>query len=411
MTAITRRRLGGIAAASLALPAAAQPHGKPIQLWHIFNLETDMIHGGIRAWNEANPGQPIVARVLPFAQLTAELIKAIATGEVPDLVTINNPDTVGYAARGALEDITPLVDASASLKADRFYKDPWSTVVWRGRVHGIPRESNTLGLYVNLDMLGAAGLQPPATWSELQAAAEKLTDAQRGTFGLSYSAIQSEEGTFQFLPFLHQAGGSLRDLRSPQAVEALRYWGGFVARGHASRDTVTRRQYEAASSWMAGNAAMVISGPWELPRIEKDVRFKWSVHTLPVHDQRRVPASALGGFNWALPKGAPSREAAFRVIEFMASPERMQNAWPAGRLPPGPLRIERPLWPEAYATFAKQMESARALGPHPQWPEISRAVQTAIQESLTGTSTPEAALDKAARTIAPILARQPLENM
>ena len=31
-------------------PAMAQP--KPVTLWHVFNLETDMIYGGIKSFNE-----------------------------------------------------------------------------------------------------------------------------------------------------------------------------------------------------------------------------------------------------------------------------------------------------------------------------------------------------------------------
>jgi len=54
------------------------------------------------------------------------------------------------------------------------------------------------------------------------------------------------------------------------------------------------------------------------------------------------------------------------------------------------------------------MEFARPRGPHPDWPAISAAVQTAIQEALTGRSKPAQALEKASKVIAPLLQKNPL---
>ncbi|MBV9539308.1 MAG: hypothetical protein JOY70_10280, partial [Acidisphaera sp.] len=47
-------------------------------------------------------------------------------------------------------------------------------------------------------------------------------------------------------------------------------------------------------------------------------------------------------------------------------------------------------------------------GPHPQWPQLSRPIQIAIQEALTGTKPPAAAMKGAAEKIQPILAKTPL---
>ena len=49
--------------------------------------------------------------------------------------------------------------------------------------------------------------------------------------------------------------------------------------------------------------------------------------------------------------------------------------------------------------FSAQMASAQPRGPHPRWPEISDALSLAMNESLTGIATPEAAAAKAQKTI------------
>jgi multiple sugar transport system substrate-binding protein len=96
----------------------------------------------------------------------------------------------------------------------------------------------------------------------------------------------------------------------------------------------------------------------------------------------------------------------------MSEPAQMQRSWSGGRLPPvTTIAVDNPSSPEAYAVFTKQMEVAKPRGPHPQWPQISAAIQTAIQEALTGRSKPEQALTKASKTVGPILQKTPIEGM
>ena len=403
-----------LSAAAMAVLAGAPAANAQtvVDLWHVFNLETDMMQIGVAAFNESRQDVQIEQRVVPFAQLREELIRAVAVGDVPDLVVIDNPVLASFAAQGALAPIGDMVAASEVIDPDVYFAGPWSTVVFDGEVYGVPRASNTLALYFNADMFREAGLDPknpPQTWSELMAAAEALTDADASVFGIAFSAIQSEESTFQWLPFLYQAGGSLEDLRSPEAAAALQLWVDMVDNGYASRDVITMRQYEGTNTLIAGNAAMAISGPWELPRISAEAAFDWEVALLPVRDEVGIRASALGGFNWAIPAGAEDAEAAFEVIEYMSMQDTLQYAWGTGRIPSRrDVSIPQPDLPLAYLVFAEQMESATARGPHPEWPAISRAIQTAIQQALTGTASVEDALAQAADAIEPILAEQPL---
>lgn len=397
------------AVASLST-ALAQP--RSLEVWHVFSLEADMIYAGLDSYRQANPDVRLEVRVLPFAELRTELVRAVATGNVPDLVTIDNPELASFAAQGALEEISDLIEASDVIGPDHYHPGPWSTVVWGDGVFGIPRDSNTLALYINVDMFRAAGLDPdapPSTWAELSAAAAALTNPSRNVYGIAFSAIQSEEATFQWLPILYQAGGSLDDLTSPEANAALDFWANFVRQGYATRDVVTQRQYEAMNTFIAQSTAMVISGPWELPRLSAEASFEWRLALLPVKEDVGVRASALGGFNWAIPIGAQNRSRAFELIEWMSQSEIMMNSWVTGRLSPRTdTQVPDPAYPQAFAVYSEQMQSATARGPHPQWPEISRAIQTAIQEALTGVASTEQALQKAAGVVTPILERQPL---
>ncbi|MBI3709931.1 MAG: extracellular solute-binding protein, partial [Proteobacteria bacterium] len=223
---LLRSLLGTVAALVLSAGAAmAQP--KTVTVWHVFTLETDIIHIGIKAFNAAQSEFRIEPRIVPGPQLATELIKAVATGSVPDLVTVDNPIVASFSAQDTLTDLTDRVANSQYIKPDIYFKGPWASVLWKGRIYGVPRDANTLALYYNADMFRAKGLdpdKPPQTWTELVAAAEKLRDPAKGVYGFGFCALLGEEGTFQWLPILHQAGGSLDKLDSPEARTALQFW-------------------------------------------------------------------------------------------------------------------------------------------------------------------------------------------
>ena len=54
-----------------------------VSLWHVFNLETDMIYPGMKAFNASQSEYRIEPRLVPGVQMVTELIRAIATGSVP----------------------------------------------------------------------------------------------------------------------------------------------------------------------------------------------------------------------------------------------------------------------------------------------------------------------------------------
>jgi multiple sugar transport system substrate-binding protein len=407
-----KRLVASVAAALVLSTGAAFAEPKTVTIWHVFNLETDMIHGGIKAFNESQQEFRVEPRILPGTQIVTELIKAIATGAVPDLVTIDNPVVPSFSAQGVLEELGDRIKRSAQVKPELYFKGPWASVTWKGNVYGVPRDANTLALYYNADMFRAKGLdpdKPPRTWSELVVAAEKLRDPAKGVYGFGFCATQAEEGVFQFLPFLYQAGGSIDKLDQPEATQALQLWVDLVKNGLVSRDVINQSQYEVANTFMAGGTAMVIGGPWELPRMQTQTKFEWRLALLPVKDGKDIPASSLGGYDYLIPKAAKEKDGAFRFIEFMSQPAILNEGWKTGRLAPRTdIVVQNPSWPNAYEIYRKQLESARPRGPHPQWPEISRPIQTAIQEALTGAKPPDVALKEAAQKIAPILAKTPL---
>lgn len=354
---------------------------------------------------KAHPEVKINVRTVQFRDMVNDLARAIATGNAPDITYIDNPEVSLFASRKLLLDLKPMIEKSQVVKAADIYPGPLASVTYEDGIYGIPRGANTLALYYNADLFKEAGLdpdKPPQTWDELYETAKKLTDPSKNRYGLAFSAVGTEEGTFQFLPWVQMTGGDFNKLNTPGAAKALNLWKRILDEKLASPDTLIRSQFDSTATFNAGNAAMAISGPWELPRMSKEAKFDYRAALLPVPEAGATRASALGEGDNVILANTDQPEEAFKFVEFLYG--NMNRVWNEfGYLPAANVKVDDPKYGPIYAVFAESMKYARNRGPNPDWPKISKAIQTAIQSTLTGQATAEDALQTAQGQVESIL--------
>jgi len=346
-------------------------------------------------------------RNLAFTDFNQQLTTAIAAGATPDLIIVDNPDNARYAAAGALADLTDKVKEWGA--GDQYLPGPWNSTLWEGKNYGIPLGSNTVVLWINVDLATAAGLDvnnPPKTWDEFETWAAAMTDAANGVYGTALLAKKDETGTFLFLPWVLQNGGNLDSLDSPESIEALAFWTSLVENGYAPESAVTDGFAEIYAQFTTGKAGMMISGTWNVNSIPKDAPdLNWKVATLPFTKQA---ASSLGGENWAVMANGQQPDGAWEFLKFVtdvAYGTKLTDCM--GYVPSRKDVIAEVAAKSAddptMQVFLKQMESAAARGPLANWSEVSAFIQGAIQEALSGQKTPEQAMKDAAAQVTPLL--------
>lgn len=363
-----------------------------------------------KEFTDMDNGITIEYREIQFDDLVTEAMRAYAVGQAPDILVVDNPEHALFASRGAFLDITDLVASSDVVNLDSYFPGPLNSVTWIDRIYGIPKATNTIALYYNVDLFKAAGLDPdnpPKTWDELVETARALNDPENSVYGIAFSAKANEEGTFQFLPWAQMTGGGYAKINTAGAARALDLWKMLIDEGLASPDTLTRSQWDSTATFNSGNAAMAISGPWELNRMLEDAKFNWRVALLPIPEEGAERASALGDFNRAIFVDTDHPQEAFQALEYFASQDH--RLFPDFGLLPARSDVEVPstgvkLKDDAIQVFVEQLQYARARGPHPDWPNISKTIQYAIQLALTGQETSQDALDQAQARIEKILA-------
>ncbi|MCF3642718.1 sugar ABC transporter substrate-binding protein [Rhizobium sp. TRM95111] len=401
--------LGALALATVSIfGLSAKAEDVTISVWAL-DRDIQPVPNLVKDFNALNTGIKVEFRQIQFDDVVSEAMRAYSTGQAPDIIAVDNPEHALFASRGAFLDLTDMIAKSEVVKTENYFPGPLASTMWDGKNFGIPKATNTIALYYNKDMFKAKGLdpdKPPQTWAELVETARKLTDPSANVYGLTFSAKANEEGTFQFLPWAQMAGASYETINTEGAVKALDTWKTIIDEKLASPDTLTRSQWDSTGTFNSGNAAMAISGPWELDRMVEEAKFDWGVALLPVPEEGAERSSAMGDFNWAIFANSEHPEEAFKVLEYFVSQDnRMFKDF--GQLPArSDIAIPETgvaLKDAGLKVFVEQLKYAKPRGPHPEWPKISKAIQDAIQAALTGQMSSREALDQAAEKIKAVL--------
>ena len=340
-------------------------------------------------------GVEIDRTYVPGASLIQKVLQQASSQTLPDVLMLDNPDLQQIAESGAL---APLSDFDIS--SDGYAEGILDAGTYDGEVYGLAPTVNTIALFYDEKVLADEGVEPPQTWDELRTAAEQLTDGDR--YGLALDANATYEGSWTFLPFLWSNGGSEDDLESTQAAEALQLWTDLIDDGSVSESALNWSQDDVMQQFMAGNAAMMVNGPWQIPGLSEQKDLDYGVVQIPVPDESATAVAPLGGEVWTVPlSDDPERmEVAGKVVKCLLSDE--------SQLELGEKRHTVPSKPEladAYLeaapdmkTFVDLVADARSrtgiLGE--EWPETATTIYTGIQLALTDQADPDEAFAEAA---------------
>ncbi|MCX5206288.1 sugar ABC transporter substrate-binding protein [Streptomyces sp. NBC_00237] len=381
--------------ASVALTGCAQQRDDGV--FTVLNSSTDASYHGWDAAALARCGKQlgltIEQRSVPAAHVMTKSLRMASSKSLPDVIQFDASEMPTFAGAGGLVDLRTLGLSTEDV--------PGGIVdfgSYRGTYYGAARTVNTLALFYNEDLLDQAGLRVPTTWAEMRQTAKQLTRGKR--YGIALSAGGAEDGVFQFTPFMWSNGGDERDLATRNVAGALDHWKGLIADGSLSRSTVNWTQADVNDQFMAGNAAMMINGPWQVDTLNTKKDLHWKIARIPVPKAGDTSVGPLGGTVLTVPRtGEATRErTAAKIVRCMSSEQeqityaRNSRTVPANEKAAEAWRREVP----ELAALADQVATARSRTTKvgARWPSVSLALQSAFQSALTGQSS-EAVLKKA----------------
>ncbi|WP_075735917.1 ABC transporter substrate-binding protein [Streptomyces acidiscabies] len=289
-------------------------------------VRTDIWKTVISDFQKANPDIKVEYVGIAATEYQSKVDTTIRGGGLPDVGGVGAAMLAGFAAQDALE---PLDDKLAkSPLSSKLNKDMVASLKAAGggdgTLYSIPTSANNGVLYYRTDLFNKAGLQPPTTWDNFYAAAEKLTNSGKNEFGYTIrggagsiaQALDAMYGQSQITSFWN---GDKTTVNDPKNVAALEKYAALYKKVTPSAD-LNNDFTKMVAQWDSGTIGMLNHNLGSYQDHVKALgvgKFR-GVPSPTAANGKRVqvsnPVDGLGVF-----KSSKNKEAAWKFIEFAVS--------------------------------------------------------------------------------------------
>ncbi len=426
---------------------------KPVELtiWRVFD-EDNSFDSIISSYRTLHPTVKFTYKKLRFDEYKDELVRAIAEGEGPDILSVHNtwmgefqnllepmPSTVNVTfqeTQGTLRKKTVMVSREQETMSLKSFKSSFVPVVVddailpyqpdpkidpSDKIYGLPMAVDTLALFSNQDMLNAAGVtEPPSTWEAFQEAVKALTTiSDDGTITQSAAAIGTSSNVQRSVDLLSvlmlQNGTEMVDDRGrvafdtiPEGTEpdvfpsldAVRFYTAFA---NPTKEVYTWNDDfpNSFEAFVNGETAMYFGYSYDIPLIRTAApKLNFTVSPLP---QIGVGQEVNYANYWieGVSKSSENIDYAWDFILFASDADNVTSYLEAANKPTA-LRalITTQLNDEDLGTFADQLLTAKTWYRGVDVDAAEAAMENLIDEMLLGPEKPEEVIDNAASVVA-----------
>src|SRR6266702_4374706 len=268
-----------------------------------------------------------------------------------DIIWISEFAGAGWSA--------PLNDYFGPSVQAQYFPGVIDACTYGGAMHALPWYLDAGMLYYRKDLLDAAGMKPPSSWSELVTGAQQLTGTGKVADGFNWQAKQAEVLVCDLVEFIGSNGGSILapdgktvTIAEPNAVQAVQ-----LMYDTFSKDKVTPK---TVLSWD--------EVPSELPFLGGK------------------SAACLGGYQFGMNASSTSKSAAIDFLTWMSSPAtQLKWATRLGLAPSRPSVYDQPALAAADPFMVSLRDVFTGGTPRPKTPKYSRislAIQAGVSAAL-----------------------------
>lgn len=348
----------------------------------------------IAGFEADNPDVTVKLEVQSWDNMADVVSTRLQANEAPDILNFN--DYSAFAADGLLYPVEDVLSEEHVSDVEDAFRELGTA---DGTFSGIPLLASARALFYNTDLLDAAGVtEAPATWAELQAAAQAVTDS--GAFGYLLP-LGSEEAQAETSIFTFGAGGSWGDsdaltVSTPENVEGVAFMKQLIEAGVTQPDPGASDRTPTFDLFLQGQAAMAMGLPPNVAQAE-EAGLTFGVAPIPT---KSGETSTLGVADYimAFDNGEEKSEAIKAFFDYFFTTENYLTFTDAENfLPTIKSGAEATANAEANAAFLESLPDAQFYpSANPSWLDVQGALQTLMGQIAQGTEA-QAVLDQVAQ--------------
>jgi ABC-type glycerol-3-phosphate transport system substrate-binding protein len=418
-------------------PVQAQDDVTEIRFMNWWDASREVLMLDLIARFEAeNPDIRVINEVQPWDNRAELVSTAISSTTPPHIIMTNRQETFQFAGLGLIRPIDEFV-AESGLDLSLFYDGEVGNQYWAGELYALPLPTAgglTGMFFYNKDMLAAAGIDgPPATWQELEAAAQAINVGD--AMGIDILGANSGSSAGDFITWLYTNNGRYVDdlgrvlmFNNAEGVETLEWMIRFTNDINGGIENIT--------DFFQGADFTTSDHPWyrseyafnpintshfnHMNKVAPDffaATDSWGVMMRPYNGNNPdaktagvVGYSSSGGWGYTIPvvHTPELQAAAYRFAEFLGASDQGGCVFLFAQGRPSPVRAcnENPAYYDANPYWDVVLEGLSndvAVQITPVQGQLHDILHARIEEAFYGVMSAEDALNAAAEEMQAIL--------
>ncbi|HOZ64137.1 MAG TPA: ABC transporter substrate-binding protein [Burkholderiaceae bacterium] len=309
--------------AGLTFAAALAQAGEIRVMCYQDGVECDVTVEQAKRFEAANPGTKVIVDTVPYKTIVEQLPVQLAAGQGPDIARVTD---LGGLSKYYM-DIAPHIK-------DRKYWDAnfGATAFWlrpspedKG-IYGFMSQLTMTGPFVNKTLFEQAKVQmpgPKATWDEWVEATRKVAKATS-----TKGALAWDRSGHRFAGPAISYGAKIFDGQGNPVIDdgykaAVTKFVGWHKDGSMLREVWAgsggSTYADSIGEFINGNVVMVLSGSWQINRLQRDVANKFDWVAVPNPCGPASCSGIPGGAAWVALKTSKSPKEVGAFMDFIAS--------------------------------------------------------------------------------------------
>ena len=306
-----------------------------------------------------------------------------------DIIWISEFAGAGWSA--------PLDDYFGPSVRSQYFPGVVDACTYGGALHALPWYIDAGMLYYRKDLLAAAGLAVPKSWSEVVTAAQKLTSSGKVADGFNWQAKQAEVLVCDLVEFIGSNGGAILapdgktvTIADPKAVEAVQFMADTFGKYKITPKSVLSWDEVPSELPFTGGRAGFLRN-WSFVWTDaqtpssSSVVGKVGVTKLPAFPGGKSTA-CLGGYQFGMNASSTKKSAAIDFLTWMSSPAtQLKWATQLGLAPSRPSVYTQPELAKVNPFMVSLRDIFTGGTPRPKTPkysQVSLAIQAGVSAAL-----------------------------
>ena len=371
-----KRVLIAAALAGIAVPALAQTEIS----FRYNDPDFATIEAALKEFEAQNPDIKVELQRIAWPDARTQFLREAAVGTGPDVAHVAFVWPLELGRAGAVLPLNDYVESGNLPSAfDQFIATDLAQSP-DGEIYALPWTTDTFTLAYNTELLEEAGVAPPATWEELQAASRTIYE-KTGKTGFGFPAGSAALNTVWFLAnyYWWSNGATLIEraddgtykmgVSEEMIAETIEYFNAFMGEGGNPQANITGSNWSdpgIMEAMASGEQAIGFFPPGTLREIVATYQQRSGSDETPFASTTVPKGSAggishVGGRSLAINVNSEHPDEAWKLIEFLSTGAFFEDFLTVQLPAQEPLLQELDFGPEL-AGYTEQLPNARSWG-------------------------------------------------